>query len=46
MDDIRVYCKECGEIMGVDYTKGKFYCENCGHNVTELVKKHYEKKRS
>lgn len=32
-----VYCPECEDLLEAEYVKGRWYCENCGTDVTALV---------
>lgn len=39
MERVFIYCEECDDYLEAEYTKGKWYCENCGKDVTEQVAK-------
>ncbi len=34
-----VYCEDCDDTMEVEYCKGKWYCENCGKDLTKEISK-------
>lgn len=38
MDRKFVYCPECDDYMEVEFVRGRWYCENCGADLTHLVK--------
>lgn len=31
------YCPECEDNMEAEYRRGKWYCENCGSELTDEV---------
>lgn len=38
-----VYCPKCDDIMEAEYEKGRWFCENCGHNLTKEVELNIER---
>lgn len=40
-----VYCPECDDYMEAELVKGRWYCENCGRNLTEEVEKNIRKSK-
>lgn len=38
-----VHCPECDDYMEVNYYRGKWYCENCGKDLTKETKRQMER---
>lgn len=46
MSSISVYCPNCDDFMEVDHVKGRWFCENCGKDLTKEVNKKVSKNKT
>lgn len=37
------YCPECDDSMEAEYRRGRWHCENCGHDLTTTVERNMKR---